>query len=420
MSISSDDMPDDYFHFLLGKYKTRPPGRVWDAIEKSLDEDKLLMGQKSSLKRVAMFFTFLICAGFFPLMMGPMLKSKISYFQKTSAMPVNTVSATVRNHIISRSNQSNPVFLPTVEGSQEDKFSPISIPVETAVVLAKANLPNPIGPHLLMSDSIIKTGNNKFSLSEKHQPNHSSKAKDAQNILSSLFITPFFSKDFAGYNFSDHDIKGANGQEMESRERNILSASAGFYLGVRFNRHWIIQSGLSYSWSNNQIDSANSYAVKNEAGHIQFKFNTASGYSYLHTPGSIHPTVGDSISTALAYTQLRYITVPVVLSYRVPLGKFSFDAGAGVSFNFLTRASLQTAVYGSGYFENESEIPIQGLKKISIGLLVKSEIDYHLSRKWSIALIPSLRNTLSPVNLNSSVPVYPFSFSIGAGINFSF
>ncbi len=87
------------------------------------------------------------------------------------------------------------------------------------------------------------------------------------------------------------------------------------------------------------------------AGHIQFKFNTASGYSYLHTPGSIHPAVGDSISTALAYTQLRYITVPVVLSYRVPLGKFSFDAGAGVSFNFLTRASLQTAVYGSGYFE---------------------------------------------------------------------
>ena len=110
-------------------------------------------------------------------------------------------------------------------------------------------------------------------------------------------ITPYFSQEFAGYNFSDNDIKAPNGKEIEKAERNIFSASVGVYLNYKINKRWMLQTGLSYSWSRSIMDSSQSYAVKNGGGDIAFKLNTASGYSFLHSPSFIVPMVGDSMAT---------------------------------------------------------------------------------------------------------------------------
>jgi opacity protein-like surface antigen len=131
--------------------------------------------------------------------------------------------------------------------------------------------------------------------------------------------------------------------------------------------------------------------------------------------------VGDSIGTAKTHSELHYLTVPLIVSYRIPVHRFTFLAGAGMTFNFLTKATLETDIYGVNYKQNESEIPIRGLKKMNTGLLLKAEVQYQLNSKISVSLIPSFKNTLGPINMNSSsLSAYPYNFGIGAGIVFSF
>ena len=169
------------------------------------------------------------------------------------------------------------------------------------------------------------------------------------------------------------------------------------------------------------MDSSQSYAERNSAGDIAFKLNTASGFSFLHSPSFIVPMVGDSMATAKTHSELHYITFPLVLSYRVATRRFTLLAGAGMTFNILTHATLETDIYGANYKQNESEIPLKGLKKINLGLLVKAEMQYRVNSKIAMSLIPSFKNTLGPINMkNSSLAAYPYNFGIGAGIIYLF
>jgi Outer membrane protein beta-barrel domain len=233
-------------------------------------------------------------------------------------------------------------------------------------------------------------------------------------------ITPYFSKEFAGYSLTDNDQTGANGQEIEQRERNVFSASVGFYLNYKFSKKWILQSGISYSWSNSNIDSATSYAVKDNQGKVPFKLNTISGYGYLYSASAAQPSVGDSIYTAKSYSQLHYLTVPLILSYRIPLKRFSLLVGAGATFNILTSAELETKTYGNGYPETEYTISMKGLKKVNYGVLVKLDLEYHLNSNLGIDIMPCFKNTLSPMNLETPVSAYPYNVGVGVGLTYRF
>jgi len=183
----------------------------------------------------------------------------------------------------------------------------------------------------------------------------------------------------------------------------------------------MLQSGISYSWSRSIMDSSQSYAVLNNSGEVAFKLNTASGFSFLHSPSFIVPMVGDSLATARTHNELHYITVPLVLSYRIPFRRFTILAGAGITYNILTHATLETDIYGTNFRQNESEIPLRGLRKTNFGLLVKAEIQYGVTSKMAFSLIPSFKNTLGPINMNNtSLRAYPYNFGIGGGIVYSF
>ncbi len=241
-----------------------------------------------------------------------------------------------------------------------------------------------------------------------------------QNFKSRISVASYFSKEFAGYNLSDDDATAADGREIEKRERNVFSASVGINVNYRIKKRWVIQTGLSYSWSNSIIDSSKSYAVLGNDGIVKYKFNTISGYSFLQPLPAIQPKVGDSVYTANAYSQLHYLTVPVVLCYGIPMKKFSLLIGAGVSFNILTSATVATKIYGLNYSQDESAIPMKGLKKINYGILLKAELEYHINSKLGIDLIPCFKNSLTPINIHSALSAYPYNFGIGVGLSYKF
>lgn len=240
------------------------------------------------------------------------------------------------------------------------------------------------------------------------------------SLKNRLSITPYFSQEFAGYSLSDDDATAADGHEIENRERNVFSASLGIYLNYKMNKRWVIQSGISYSWSSSIIDSSKSYAVEDNSGNVQFKLNTISGYGYLQPSLAVQPSVGDSILAAKAYSQLHYLTIPLVLSYKFPLNRFSLLVGAGVSFNLLTGAEVETKIYGPNFNQDLSAIPIKGLKNINFGIIVKADLEYHINSIWGVSLIPCFKNSLTPINIHSALSAYPYNFGIGAGISYRF
>jgi hypothetical protein len=109
-----------------------------------------------------------------------------------------------------------------------------------------------------------------------------------------------------------------------------------------------------------------------------------------------------------------------VLSYRIQLNRFSLLIGAGGSFNVLTSAQLETKTYGNGNPEKEYIVNMLGLKKINYGILVKLDLQYHINSKMGIDIMPCFKNTLSPINLQTSVTAYPYNVGIGMGVTYQF
>jgi hypothetical protein len=229
-------------------------------------------------------------------------------------------------------------------------------------------------------------------------------------------FTGYFSQEFAGYNLTDHDSTSANGKEIEKKERSVFSASAGLLLNYRLKGKWIIQSGLVYSWSNSIMDPSTTYAVKDNNGDIKFKVNTVSGYGFLTPSSSAPPNVGDSAMIGRSYSRLRYLTIPIMASYGFIVKKFTMLAGAGISFNFLTNATVQSGIRGTFYNAPESVVTLYGLQKINYGLILKTELQYPVSPHWSLSLLACFKNTLTPINTHTSLSTYPYNVGIGLGV----
>jgi hypothetical protein len=258
-------------------------------------------------------------------------------------------------------------------------------------------------------------------LSSGHAGDHLIVKHEKQSINNRFSITPYYSKEIAGYDLTDNnDAYGQNGLEIEKKERSVFSRSAGLYLNYKLSKHWILQSGVSYSRSRSNIDPSTSYAVKDNNGDVQFKINTISGYGYLKPATLIPPVVGDSVATANTYSELHYISVPLILSYRFPMNRFSLMLGGGIIANMLTDASIETKTYGSGNPEKEYAVGMMGLKKFNMGIVVKADLEYHINSRIGINLIPSFKNSVSPVNPESALTAYPFNFGVGLGITYRF
>ena len=441
-----DDHLDNHIDKLFGDslkfHKDVPSEDIWMRIENHLDDEDLIIYKSRLRRRILItigFFIMLACLGTYILNNQIQHKStSISILKSGNKLPqsgksaennlrTETLSAKLNNAKMAvKTNQ--PDFTLLNEKNKSQLFAQTTYSANTSSQspdgFVQAGLTNfelhPISTQfpVTVKSSFNKNGNDLptgLKASEKTviKPYN-------QSFKSRISIAPYFSKEFAGYNLSDDDATAADGREIEERERNVFSASVGINFNYRIKKRWVIQTGLSYSWSNSIIDSSKSFAVLGNDGVVLYKFNTISGYGFLQPLPTIQPNVGDSVFTANAYSQLHYLTVPLVLCYGIPLKRFSLLIGAGVSFNILTAATVETKIYGLNYSLDESAIPMKGLKKINYGILFKAELEYHINSKIGFDLIPCFKNSLTPINIHSALSAYPYNFGIGAGLSYKF
>jgi Outer membrane protein beta-barrel domain len=402
---------DRLFQEAFSYNETEPAGKVWNKIAGELDKADDRLKLRLAKKRFSLMLTF---TGIL-LLLNFALYDYSGLVGKTER-PLSMTPVAGPEFISNRTGNPPAKTLTDAKNTDPDQemkaysLSVLKSEVETpSLNPGLINFPFPKNEDQMFRPGITteNTGNRSL-IKIQTRPGHR------------LSVEPFFLREFAGYNFSDNDVMGNNGRKIEQRERNMFSASGGFYLNYAFSPRWVLQTGLVYSGSESNIDSSSTYAKRSEDGMIRFKFNTISGYSYLHSPSSMAPAIGDSIRTSGTSSDLRYFSIPLIISYRIPVKRFSALIGVGSTFNILNSAVLETDIYDANLAKHEDDIPLKGLKKINFGMIVKAELSYQVKKQWSVNLMSSFKNTLGPINLNSAISAYPYNIGIGLGLTHQF
>ena len=261
-------------------------------------------------------------------------------------------------------------------------------------------------------DSLPVTTNNQSSKkSNKKQPSKNPK----------FTITAFAAPDYSKYRLTNGKLNNYdNKADITTRERSDLSFSSGVLLGYKVGNKIIIQSGVIYSSTNISIAPTKIYAEKDNSGTVKFRYNTSSGYGYVLPSFSNAPAVGDSLFADGANHTLRYISIPIIAKYKVGNKKITFNPGVGITFNFLTKATLTTDLVDQLQRETEYISKLESIKKFGYSLILIPEVQYQLSKKFSISALPYFKFSLGAINKDNVVKTFPYSFGLGIGTVYKF
>ena len=268
----------------------------------------------------------------------------------------------------------------------------------------------------------ITDASKKDSLAVTTDNQSSKKSNKKQRSINPRFtLTAFAAPDYSKYRLTNGKHNNYdNKADITTRERSDLSSSFGVLFGYKVGNKITIQSGVIYSSTNISIAPTKIYAEKDNTGAIKFRYNTSSGYGYLLPSFSNAPAVGDSLFADGANHTLHYISIPIIAKYRLGNKKITFNPGAGITFNFLTNATLTTDLVDQLNRETEYISKLESIKKTGYSLILTPEVQYQLSKKLSISAIPYFKYSLGAINKDNVVKTYPYSFGLGIGAVYKF
>ena len=314
-------------------------------------------------------------------------------------------ATTAEDQQLTAQTKSNPAVyqIPFLESLK-------NIPIENAILKSKNSIDVKKSMPSLLASAIksLNTSSNNIVSNEKKRAKR----------LSHFAITPFFSPDIAWYNLQDDNINNqtGNANDIDAEEKHEFSATYGALIDYKISDHWGLQSGLTISNTNINTEPEIIYAQPDNTGSIKYRINTSSGYGFILPSYSTNPAIGDSLYSFTSTHSLRYIGIPMAATYSFAKDKFIFSAKAGASINFLTKGKIETTVEKG--FDNSTETVnnIQGLKKLNFSGLAAIGVDYKLTKRMSLAFMPTMRFALTSINKNTIVKSYPMSFGSSIGL----
>ena len=231
-------------------------------------------------------------------------------------------------------------------------------------------------------------------------------------------ITPFFSPDVTWYHLQNdkNNNQTDDATEIENSETHEFSSTVGALVGYKLNSYWSLQSGLTYSNTNISVMPKTLYAQTDNTGNVKYRINTSSGYGYILPSFSSNPAIGDSLYAFTSTHTLQYTGIPVAVKYNIVKGKFSFNALAGVSTNFLVNGKIETTLEKGGNNEIDIVNNIQCLKKIYFSGLTGFGVECKFSKMLALSFAPTFRFALNSINQGAPVKSYPNSFGLAVGL----
>lgn len=335
-------------------------------------------------------------------------KSKINDDDETGLSKGSKLSFTKKNKLIRR--KSDEV--------EEDKTNQI----ETQQP-AKENLAaNPFNPKLPLAispatneafvNSMITPISHLIQFEKTSLQNPSKKGRKQ----SSFAITAFYSPDLAFYHYKNNDVGNSNNPDFKKTETESYSSTLGALIDYNISNQWGLQSGITLSNSNFDLETKTIYAQRDNSGAIKYKLSTSVGDIFVKPSFSANPNIGDSLFAKSTTHTLQYIGIPMVVTYNLYKGKFILNIISGIRANFLTRGSITTELKSGNDNETETTNRIDGLKSFYVSGLAGIGLDYNIHKNLSLSFSPTFRFALNSINSNSNVKSFPISIGFSTGL----
>lgn len=207
---------------------------------------------------------------------------------------------------------------------------------------------------------------------------------------------------------------------IKKNEQHQTSSSFGVLLDLPLSQRWGLQSGVTLLNKNTSINPKTIYANLDNDGNVRYRFDCSSGYTYISSKTAAAPVVGDSANAAESSNKLQYLGIPLAVTYRFPLGRFSIVPTVGASANFLIKQKLETELLVGASKETQTITDIQGLKSSYFTAVTGISFEYALSKRIGFVLMPSGNFALSSITRDAAVKSYINSFSLAGAVKIKF
>lgn len=269
-------------------------------------------------------------------------------------------------------------------------------------------------------------------LKEKNPLKKKSPVKEGNSFKPYFSITGFSAREWAKYRLLDNTAQiGPISQQQQrydtkkhiaEREKHEPSYASGLVVTYQFKRNLGLQAGLSYYTTTIIIKPHEVFADQQPNGKIGYKYITSSGYAIISPlRGLSSPNIGDSLLVLKTEDRLKYLSIPVLLTYSARFKKISLSASIGLSANFHLGSVLKTEIADSSNTEKITLKNLQGIKGFYADYLLITAVEYDLSKSWILKMQPYFRHALMPINkADNTVRTYPYSTGLGLGITYKF
>jgi hypothetical protein len=212
-----------------------------------------------------------------------------------------------------------------------------------------------------------------------------------------------------------HDGPRNDRHAIRDQKPNISSYTTGLVTGLQFGNGLIIESGLSMFGQTSTQGKQLVRPRSDSGGGYKLRFDFAEGFTNIKLKNNIPPGPNDSVTITNATSTIRYIGIPLAVSYPFKFGKFYAIPSVGMTFQWLTSGKLEAQVQQGPNKHQFTENNINGLRNNFLSGQTGINLEYRITPGIRLQVAPTYRFSVSPVNKGAAVQYFPAAWGLGMG-----
>ena len=214
--------------------------------------------------------------------------------------------------------------------------------------------------------------------------------------------------------------------EIKDGERMQIGSSYGLLIDHKFRSKWRIQTGIGITEQSSIIEPKPLFARKDDmrggggsgSGEIRYKFNCAAGTVFIDPKTGSTLNTGDSVLALSSVNSSKYLQIPLRLSYAFSWGKFSLLPTVGLQSYILKSSTLNTTLVDNTGTKTPTNATIEGLRSMYMTAEIGLGLEFSISKRLSVYVMPRTGFSLSPINKETPVRTYTKDISAVSGLRF--
>ncbi|MBI3502319.1 MAG: PorT family protein [Bacteroidetes bacterium] len=335
-------------------------------------------------------------------------KSKKSFYDETIKRNLVSENSEVKKENNLESNLSNEK---NIKNNDANEIAKQNQTAQENIIVKNDSVKINLGKANKDSSEKSELKQETVSQNDSSANNTTEGSKTNQNFLSHISISAFFSPEYVQHYLSNSNYKN----DFNKNENPDFSYTAGIKLGCDLNKYWTLQSGAFFSSLSQNIKPTTLFAKNGSDGSPHYMMPTSYGTIEVPNSSSI-PKEGDTTDSYSCKQTFHFISIPLLLKYKIQSGKLNYYLFSGATFNLLIADKVNMQL------EQKHETiqnGTNGLNKSNASAILGAGVQYNI-RKFNLYLEPAYRRSVTSITKRIYANSYPYSFGLSLGIGYHF